>query len=90
MTMENEVHSMRERLFMLDDQIMTQLETITRKERAQQNLALADLERLTREEKTQPYMTNVIARAVHSSSDVGSPPPGQMSRSGSPLTPTNF
>eukprot|EP00729_Bicosta_minor_P004704 gene4704-1923_t len=65
MTMENTVNDMREKLFLLDDQIMTQLETITRKERAQQNLALADLERVTMKEKSRPYMTNVIARAVH-------------------------
>ena len=65
MTMENTVNDMREKLFLLDDQIMTQLETITRKERAQQNLALVDLERVTMKEKSRPYMTNVIARAVH-------------------------
>ena len=65
MTMENTVNDMREKLFLLDDQIMTQLETITRKERVQQNLALADLERVTMKEKSRPYMTNVIARAVH-------------------------
>jgi hypothetical protein len=74
--MENAVHSMRQRLFLLDDRITSQLETITRKERAQQDLSLDQLEQTTRIDRARPLMTNAIARAMYDvSSRAGSDSP---------------